>query len=111
MHSDTGFLSSSLIRRVIVICGALAALLTALNFGMKWYGDRIIQAGHTTSTDEVEITIGNDRLNWQKTPFGIRLIVTVVHMSAPTSTSPGPTLRGIEIRIVPFSTIRKMQSG
>ncbi|ANV22829.1 hypothetical protein CFBP5875_06115 [Agrobacterium pusense] len=66
MHSDTGFLSSSLIRRVIVICGALAALLTALNFGMKWYGDRIIQAGHTTSTDEVEITIGNDRLKLAK---------------------------------------------
>ncbi len=107
MHSDTGFLSSSLIRRVIVICGALAALLTALNFGIKWYGDRIIQAGHTTSTDEVEMTIGNDRLK----PFGIRLIVTVVHMSAPISTSPGPTLRGIEIRIVPFSTIRKMRSG
>jgi hypothetical protein len=66
MHNGSPLLSSSLMRRVVVIVVIILVFVAALNFGIKWYGDRILQAGHTTATDEVQITIGNDRLKLAK---------------------------------------------
>ncbi len=62
MHDQSRLLSSSLLRRAAIIAGILLILLAGLNVGIKWYGERILKAGHTTDTSEVEITIGNDRL-------------------------------------------------
>lgn len=53
-------------RRVAVVAALILVFLAALNFGIKWYGDRILQAGHTTATDAVQIAIGNDRLKLEK---------------------------------------------
>jgi hypothetical protein len=66
MHNEAPLLSSSLIRRAVIIAVIIICFVAALNIGVKWYGERILQAGHTTATDAVEITIGNDRLKLAK---------------------------------------------
>ncbi|RVT80300.1 hypothetical protein EM858_04740 [Agrobacterium sp. CNPSo 2736] len=62
MNDQKPLLSSSLMLRAVLIAGILLVFLGVLNVGIKWYGERILQAGHTTATEEVEIVIGNDRL-------------------------------------------------
>ncbi|CUX14296.1 hypothetical protein [Agrobacterium genomosp. 13] len=66
MHNERPLLSSSLMRRFAISAVIILVLVAALNVGIKWYGDRIIQATHTTATDEVLISIGNDRLTLAK---------------------------------------------
>lgn len=66
MHDQKPLLSSSLVLRAVLIAGTLLIFLGVLNVGIKWYGERILQAGHTTDTGEVEIAIGNDRLKLVK---------------------------------------------
>lgn len=66
MNDRKPLLSSSLMLRAALIAGILLLFLAALNVGIKWYGERILQAGHTTATEEVEIAIGNDRLKLAK---------------------------------------------
>ncbi|AQS61854.1 hypothetical protein AGRHK599_LOCUS1139 [Rhizobium rhizogenes] len=66
MQNESPLFSSSLMRRVAVIAGILLIVVIVLNVGIKWYGERILKAGHTTATDTVEITIGNDRLKLAK---------------------------------------------
>lgn len=68
MNDQKPLLSSSLMLRAALIAGILLVFLGVLNVGIKWYGERILQAGHTTATEEVEIVIGNDRLKLAKTP-------------------------------------------
>lgn len=62
MQNETPFFSS----RFRLVLSAFAALflvlLAALWFAAGWYGEQILNAGHTTSTDPVTVTIGNDRL-------------------------------------------------
>lgn len=71
MNDQKPLLSSSLMLRAALIAGILLVFLGTLNVGIKWYGERILQAGHTTATEEVEIVIGNDRLKLLlKTPCG-----------------------------------------
>ncbi|CUX16446.1 hypothetical protein [Agrobacterium fabrum] len=66
MHDQRPLLSSSLVRRAALIAGILLIILAALNVGIKWYGERILKAGHVTDTDEVAIAIGDDRLKLAK---------------------------------------------
>ncbi len=66
MKDQKPLLSSSVMLRTALIAGILLIFLGALNVGIKWYGERILQAGHTTATEEVEIVIGNDRLKLAK---------------------------------------------
>ncbi|KJF68528.1 hypothetical protein [Rhizobium nepotum] len=66
MHNERPLLSSSLVRRAVIVAVIILGFVAALNFGVRWYGERILQAGHTTATDVVEITIGNDRLKLSK---------------------------------------------
>jgi hypothetical protein len=66
MQNERLLLSSSLIRRAAIIAVIILGFVAALNIGVKWYGERILQVGHTTATDAVEITIGNDRLKLAK---------------------------------------------
>jgi hypothetical protein len=66
MNDQKPLLSSSLMLRAALIAGILLVFLGTLNVGIKWYGERILQAGHTTATEEVEIVIGNDRLKLAK---------------------------------------------
>ncbi|MFK3779278.1 hypothetical protein [Agrobacterium sp. NPDC089420] len=66
MQNESPLFSSSLIRRAAVAAGSLLVVLAALNAGIKWYGERILQSGHTTAKDEVNIVIGNDRLKLAK---------------------------------------------
>lgn len=66
MKDQKPLLSSSVMLRTALIAGILLIFLGALNVGIKWYGERILQAGHTTATEDVEIVIGNDRLKLAK---------------------------------------------
>lgn len=66
MNDQKPLLSSSLMLRSVLIAAILLVFLGVLNVGIKWYGERILQAGHTTDTEEVEIVIGNDRLRLAK---------------------------------------------
>ncbi|WP_454700728.1 hypothetical protein [Agrobacterium burrii] len=66
MQNGTPLLSSSLMRRAAIIAGVLLVLVIALNIGVKLYGEQVLKAGHTTATDEVQISIGNDRLKLVK---------------------------------------------
>lgn len=66
MQNQSPLLSSSLIRRTAIVAGILLVFIAALNVGVKWYGERLLKAGHTTATNEVQITIGNDRLKLAK---------------------------------------------
>lgn len=40
----------------------LAALTASISVAGRWYGDRLALAGHTTSTDAVDLFIGQDHL-------------------------------------------------
>ena len=81
MQNGTPLLSSSLIRRAAIIAGILLILVIALNIGVKWYGERILKAGHTTATDEVQVTIGNDRLNLAKNTLRLPPVVRAASRS------------------------------
>lgn len=56
-------LSNRLLRILTVIVIALVAVLVAVNLAGRWFGERIVLAGHTTSTEIFSITIGPDRLD------------------------------------------------
>ena len=45
MNDQKPLLSSSLMLRAALIAGILLVFLGTLNVGIKWYGERILQAG------------------------------------------------------------------
>lgn len=66
MHTETPLLSSVLIKRAVSAGAGLILLVAGLNIAITAYGNKMLQQGHTTATEEVEITIGNDRLKLAK---------------------------------------------
>ncbi len=59
-------LSTRLLTRLTVGIAALAALSVAINFAGQMLGQRLALAGHTESTEAVDIVIGQDHLRLPK---------------------------------------------
>ena len=55
-------ISNRFLYRLTVIVALLAALTLAVSIGGRWFGERIALAGHTDSTEEFLIQIGQDKL-------------------------------------------------
>ncbi len=60
---ETPLLSGRALRITIVVVGLLVLLLVAINVIGRRLGETIALAGHTTSTDIYDVTIGPDRLS------------------------------------------------
>lgn len=104
-------LSSSLIRRAVIIAVIIICFVAALNIGVKWYGERILQAGHTTATDAVEITIGNDRLKLAKNTLRVPSDRHDGERERADLYLTGRISKGYEDSIALFSMIRRRQQG
>lgn len=64
-HSDTEqapLISDRFLYRATAIIALLALLTFAISVGGRWFGQRIALAGHTASTEQFAIQIGQDRL-------------------------------------------------
>lgn len=59
---EAPLISPSFLARLTVVVAILAAVTLAISVMGRWFGERILLAGHTTSTKIVELTIGEDRL-------------------------------------------------
>lgn len=55
-------ISNRFLYRLTAIVALLAALTLAVSIGGRWFGERIALAGHTDSTEEFLIQIGQDKL-------------------------------------------------
>lgn len=60
---EAPLISTRVLYRLTAVIAALAALTAAISIGGHWFGQRIALAGHTDSTEEYRIEIGQDELS------------------------------------------------
>jgi hypothetical protein len=61
-QTEQAILSPRVLFRAVIVIAVLACLTAGLSFGGRWLGKRIALAGHTESTQEFIIDVGQDRL-------------------------------------------------
>lgn len=60
---EESLISSRFLYRLTAVIAVLAALTVAISIGGRWFGERIVLAGHTDSTEKFLIQIGQDKLS------------------------------------------------
>lgn len=86
-------ISSGLVYRLTLGAALLAALTVAISVGGHWLGEKISLAGHTTKTEAIAVTIGEDTL----------------HLAANTIRFPSERVDGAAERVDLYLTWPQMQ--